>query len=89
MLWGNKKNSIYFNKKTNKLDYVSTVSVVTNSGVAVLAPNVRQGYNEFSNVSLATEFMQAMPIVRNFDANRQLFQMQTNTLSKAIQQLGS
>lgn len=78
-----------FNKKTNKLDYVSTVSVVTNSGVAVLAPNVRQGYNEFSNVSLATEFMQAMPIVRNFDANRQLFQMQTNTLSKAIQQLGS
>lgn len=78
-----------FNKNTNKMDYVSTLSVVTNAGVAVLAPNVRQGYNEYSNVSLATEFMQAMPIVRNFDANRMLFQMQTTTLSKAIQQLGS
>lgn len=78
-----------FNKNTNKMDYVSTLSVVTNAGVAVLAPNVRQGYNEYSNVSLASEFMQAMPIVRNFDANRMLFQMQTSTLSKAIQQLGS
>ena len=78
-----------FNKKSNKLEYVSTLSVVTNEGVAVMAPNVRQGYNEFSNVSLATEFMQAMPVVRNFDANRQLFQMQSTTLSRAIQQLGS
>lgn len=78
-----------FNKKSNKLEYVSTMSVVTNEGVAVMAPNVRQGYNEFSNVSLATEFMQAMPVVRNFDANRQLFQMQSTTLSRAIQQLGS
>lgn len=78
-----------FNKNTNKLDYAATLSVVTNAGVAVLAPNVRQGYNEFSNVSLATEFMQAMPIVKNFDANRMLFQMQSTTLSRAIQQLGS
>lgn len=78
-----------FNKKTNKLQYVSTLSVVTNQGVAVLTPNVRQGCNEYSNVSIATEFMQAMPIVRNFDANRMMFQMQSTTLSKAIQQLGS
>ena len=82
-------NISILNKKTNKLDYVSTLSVVTGDGVAVLSPNVRQGYNEYSNVSLATEFMQAMPVVRNFDANRQLFQIQASTLSKAIQQLGS
>ncbi|MDD3237638.1 MAG: flagellar basal body rod C-terminal domain-containing protein [Candidatus Gastranaerophilales bacterium] len=82
-------NVSVFNKKTNKLDYVSTLSVVTTEGVAVMAPNVRQGFNEFSNVSLSTEFMQAMPIVRNFDANRQLYQMQANLLSKAVQQLGS
>lgn len=78
-----------FNKKTNKLEYISTLSVVTNQGVAVISPNVRQGYNEYSNVSIASEFMQAMPIVRNFDANRMMFQMQSSTLSKAIQQLGS
>lgn len=78
-----------FNPKTNKMQYVSTLSVVTSNGVAVLDPNVRQGYNEYSNVSLSSEFMQAMPIVRNFDANRQLFQMQRTSLSKAIQQLGS
>lgn len=78
-----------FNKNTNKLDFVSTLSVVTTEGVAVLTPNVRQGYNEYSNVALEQEFMQAMPVVRNFDANRMLFQMQSTTLSRAIQQLGS
>lgn len=78
-----------FNKNTNKMDYVATLSVVSNNGVAVLSPNVRQGYNEYSNVSLETEFMQAMPIVRNFDANKMLFQMQSTSLTKAIQQLGS
>ncbi len=82
-------NLSIFNKNTNKLDYVSTLSVVTSDGVAVLSPNVRQGYNEYSNVALAAEFMQAMPVIRNFDANRQLFQIQASTLSKAIQQLGS
>jgi flagellar basal body rod protein FlgG len=78
-----------FNKKTNKLDYVATLSVVTNEGVAVLSPSVRQGYSEYSNVSLSTEFLQAMPIVRNFDANRQLFQIQVTSLTRAIQQLGN
>ncbi len=82
-------NVSVFNKKTNKLEYISTLSVVTSDGAAVLSPNVRQGYNEFSNVSLASEFIQAMPVVRNFDANRQMFQMQVTTLTKAIQQLGS
>ncbi len=76
------------NRKTNKQQYVSTLSVVTDNGVAVIEPNVRQGYNEFSNVSLATEFMEAVPVMRNFDANRILYQMQKSTLTKAIQQLG-
>lgn len=78
-----------FNKNTNKMDYVGTLSVVSSNGVAVLSPNARQGYNEYSNVSLSTEFMEAMPVIRNFDANKTLFQMQASTLSKAIQQLGS
>ena len=62
-----------FNKATNQLEYAGTLSVVTNQGVAVLDPNIKQGYNEYSNVSLNTEILQIIPVRRNFDANRQLF----------------
>jgi len=77
-----------FNYKTGKLEYVATLSVVSSNGVAVLNPDIKQGYNEFSNVSLATEFLEIMPIKRNFDANRQMFIMQNNLLSSALQELG-
>ncbi len=78
-----------FNKATNKLEYAGTLSVVTNQGVAVLDPNIKQGYNEYSNVSLQSEILQIIPVKRNFEANRQLFVMQNNNLSKAIQSLSS
>ena len=78
-----------FNKTTNKLEYAGTLSVVTNQGVAVLDPNIKQGYNEYSNVSLNSEILQIIPVKRNFEANRQLFVMQNNNLSKAIQSLSS
>ena len=78
-----------FNKATNKLEYAGTLSVVTNQGVAVLDPNIKQGYNEYSNVSLNNEILQIIPVKRNFEANRQLFVMQNNNLSKAIQSLSS
>lgn len=78
-----------FNKVTNQLEYAGTLSVVTNQGVAVLDPNIKQGYNEYSNVSLNSEILQIIPVKRNFEANRQLFVMQNNNLSKAIQSLSS
>lgn len=78
-----------FNKATNQLEYAGTLSVVTNQGVAVLDPNIKQGYNEYSNVSLNTEILQIIPVRRNFDANRQLFIILNNNLSKAIQSLSS
>ena len=68
---------------------VATLSVVTDKGLAVLEPNVKQGYNEYSNVSMNTEILQIIPIKRNFEANRQMFIMQNNNLSKAISQLGN
>lgn len=77
-----------FNKETNKVEKVATLSVVTDQGVAVLEPNIKQGYNEYSNVALNSEILQVIPVKRNFEANRQLFIMQNNTLSKAIQELG-
>ncbi len=76
------------NEKTRKIETAGTLSVVTADGVAVLNPNVRQGYNEHSNVSIQTEFMQAMPYPKTFEANRQLYQIQNSNLQRAIQTLG-
>lgn len=78
-----------FNKATNRLEYAGTLSVVTNQGAAVLDPNIKQGYNEYSNVSLNSEILQIIPVKRNFEANRQMFVIQNNNLSKAIQSLSS
>ena len=78
-----------FNKKTNKLEYVATIGVVDSNGVLVMDPNVKQGYDEFSNVSLQNEFISLMPVIRNFEANRQIFMIQNQNLQKVISQLGS
>ena len=77
------------NNKTRKFETAGTLSVVSQDGVAVLSPNVRQGYNEYSNVSLQTEFMQAMMYPRTFEANRQLYQIQNSNLQRVISSLGS
>lgn len=77
------------NNKTRKFETAGTLSVVTQEGVAVLAPNVRQGYNEYSNVNLQSEFMQSMPYTKNFEANRQLYQIQNSNLQRVISSLGS
>lgn len=77
------------NREKGGQHYVATLAVVSDDGVAVLDPNVKQGYLEYSNVSLETEFMQIFPIRRNFDANRQMFIIQSNNLSSAIEKLGS
>lgn len=76
------------NRKTGHMENVATLSVVTDKGMAVLEPNVKQGYNEYSNVSMNSEVLQIIPIKRNFEANRQMFVMQNSNLSKAISELG-
>ena len=77
------------NNKTRKLETAATLGIVTQDGVAVLAPNVRQRYSEFSNVNLQTEFMDAMMYPKTFEANRQLFQIQNSNLQRVISSLGS
>jgi flagellar basal body rod protein FlgG len=78
-----------FNPKERKLNYVATLGVVDSQGMAVMHPDVKQGYNEYSNVSLQNEFLAVMPTVRAFEANRQIFIMQNTNMQKAISQLGS
>lgn len=77
------------NNRTRKFELAGTISVVTQDGVAVMSPNVRQGYNEFSNVNLQSEFMQAMQYPKTFEANRQLYQIQNSNLQRAISTLSS
>jgi len=78
-----------FDSKTNKLRSAGYLGVTDSSGALLMDPQVKQGYNEFSNVSLQEEFLTLMPTIRNFEANRQIFMIQNQTLQKVIQQLGS
>ncbi len=68
---------------------MANIGVVDANGSVLMSPEVKQGFNEYSNVSLEREFMGMMGPIRNFDANRQIFIMENSNLSKAISQLGS
>lgn len=86
----NRKGTVcLFNKDKRKLETVANIGVVDANGMAVLNPDVKQGFNEYSNVSLQNEFLAVMPTVRNFEANRQMFIMNNTNMQKAISQLGS
>ncbi len=78
-----------FNPQSHKLEGVAYLGIVDANGALVMEPKVKQGYNEFSNVALQEEFINMMPIIRNFDANRQLFMIQNQNLQKVISQLGT
>lgn len=77
------------NRKTHKYEQAGCIGVVDANGVIIIDPQVKQGYNEYSNVSLQNEFIGMMPIIRNFEANRQIFMIQNQNLQKVISQLGS
>lgn len=78
-----------FNEDTHEFTKVARLGVVDANGLVVMDPNIKQGYNENSNVSLQEEFIKMMPIMKNFDANRQMYMLQNQVLGKAISQLGS
>ncbi|MCQ2754467.1 MAG: hypothetical protein MJ231_05400 [bacterium] len=78
-----------FDKTTNHLVEAGDLGIVDSNGMAVLNPDVKQGYNEYSNVLIQNEFLAIKPVVRNFEANRQIFMMENQNLQKVISQLGS
>lgn len=82
------KVSVY-DKNSNELLEAGYLGIVDSNGLAVLNPDVKQGYNEHSNVVLQNEFMAVKPVVRNFEANRQIFLMESSNLQKVISQLGT
>ena len=77
-----------FDKKSQKMVEAGHLGIVDSNGVAVISPEVKQGYNEYSNVSIQNEFMKIKPIIRNFEANRQIFLIESSNLQKVISQLG-
>ena len=82
------KISVY-NKVDGGLIDAGYLGIVDSNGLAVLNPDVKQGYNEHSNVVLQNEFLAVKPVVRNFEANRQIFLIESSNLQKVISQLGS
>ena len=85
----NKGKISVYNEHTNKLTDAGILGVVDANGMAVLNPDIKQGYNEYSNVALQNEFLKVKPIVSNFEANRQIFIIESNNLQKVISQLGT
>ena len=82
------KVSVY-DKASNTLSDAGILGIVDANGIAVTSPDVKQGYNEYSNVSLQNEFLRVKPVINNFEANRQIFLIESNNLQKVISQLGS
>lgn len=82
------KISVY-DKSQGGLVEAGYLGIVDANGMAVLNPDVKQGYNEYSNVSLQNEFLAIKPVIRNFEANRQIFLIESSNLQKVISQLGS
>ena len=78
-----------FDKNVGTLVDAGFLGIVDSNGMAVLNPDVKQGYNEHSNVVLQNEFLAIKPVVRNFEANRQIFMLESSNLQKVISQLGT
>jgi len=78
-----------FNKHTKKLDNVATIGIVDSNGVGITNPEVAQGFLEYSNVAIQNEFMNLMPTLKAYDANRQIFMIENSVLQKTISQLSS
>ncbi|MEB3287802.1 MAG: flagellar basal body rod C-terminal domain-containing protein [Vampirovibrionales bacterium] len=77
-----------YNLKTGKIDYTERLGIVSETGSVADKVDVKQGFVEDSNVMLQNEYTAIMPLRRQFEANRQLFIIQNDTLSRMIQELG-
>lgn len=77
-----------FDPKTGNTVPVATLNVVTPDGSPAEGVDMRQGHVEDSNVFLQKEFSALVPLRRQFEANRQLFLIQSDALSRVIQELG-
>lgn len=78
----------FLDRQELKVFNAGTIAVVSSTGSFVENPNIKQAYVEESNVSLHEELFNMVPVRRNFEANRQLFLIQSDSLAKTLQELG-
>jgi len=64
------------------------ISVVSAEGERLADVNIKQGYVEQSNVTLPEEIFSMMTLRRDFTANKELFRVQNEILTKTLQELG-
>lgn len=74
--------------KTLKTFEAGKIATVSAEGLRINDPNMKQGYVEQSNVSMQQEIYSAISMRRNFSANRELFRIQNDSMSKMLQELG-
>jgi len=79
--------TVYDAKKGDMVP-MGKMAVVSQEGSQAAEVDVKQRYVEDSNVFLANEFVSIIPLRRQFEANRQLFILQSDGLSRMIQELG-
>lgn len=77
-----------FDPQNKKFSDIGQLSVVASDGSITKDMDVRQGFSEDSNVSIQSEVFNLVPVRRNFEANRQLYIIQNDALTKTIQELG-
>ncbi|WP_373532228.1 flagellar basal body rod C-terminal domain-containing protein [Vampirovibrio sp.] len=77
-----------YDTRNGNLISVATIGVANEQGAAAGEVDMKQGYVEDSNVMLQDEYMAIMPLRREFEANRQMFIVQNDNLSRMIQELG-
>lgn len=77
-----------YNSNTGKGVLVGRIGVANEQGTIATDIDVKQGYVEDSNVMLQQEYMAIMPLRREFEANRQMFILQNDGISRMIQELG-
>lgn len=77
-----------YEPKKGQMISMGKIGVANEKGVVASEIDMRQGYVEDSNVMLQDEFVAIMPLRRQFEANRQMFILQNDALSRMIQELG-
>lgn len=79
---------LIFDPKKGEAVSAGRIGVANEKGTAADVVDIKQGYSEDSNVMLQEEYTAIMPLRRQFEANRQLFIIQNDALSRMIQELG-
>ncbi len=71
-----------------KIRDVGYISAVSSDGTRLEDINIKQGYVEESNVVMHKEAYSLLTLRRNFNVNTEMFKIQNEALTKALQELG-